>query len=160
MKVRDLVIVAAFVLGGVAVAYGGDVMKALRDWKYTSPLCLRVEEAWANATGATLTQLQVELASKQRQLAVIEEEVRSLRQSLDGAVKDVGDAHMHIAKLVTDIEHLERIRETQSGELNHCRQLIDAQEAVVKETNWRYQQLASRVRELGQEGAVSVLVRE
>jgi chromosome segregation ATPase len=102
----------------------------------------------------------VELASKQRQLAVSEEEVRSLRQSLDGAVKDVGDAHMHIARLVTDIEHLERIRETQSGELNHCRQLINAQEAVVKETNWRYQQLASRVRELGQEGAVSVLVRE
>lgn len=160
MKVRPLLLVSAFVLGDVAVSYLGDAIEALREYKYTSPLCVVVETAWADATGASRTRLEAELAQRHRRLVQLEQEKLRLEESLDVQIQELGRADAHIAKLVSELDHSERVRDTMSGELNHCRQLIDSQEAMVRETNWRYSQLTQRIRELGDGGALSVLVRE
>jgi chromosome segregation ATPase len=157
MKVRDLLILAAFVLGGIAVAYGPGAVQVLRQWEYTSPLCIRAERAWADATGASRAQLEAELARVEVRMEGQKEALSRLRESLHLAIEELGRSDAHVAKLADDLAHSERVRDTQDGELAHCRQLIEAQEAVVRETNWRYQQLANRVRALGDEGAVSVL---
>lgn len=160
MKVRDLIVVSAFVLGVVATARCGDVLRALREYEFTSPLYVAAETAWADACGASRTKLEAELATQRQRLVAAEQEKSKLRESLELQIEELGRADAHVGRLVSDLEHSERVRETQAGELEHCRQLIDAQEAVVRETNWRYQMLARRLRELGQEGVVSVLVKE
>ncbi len=157
MKVRDLLIVGAFVLGGIAVAYGPGAIQVLRQWEYTSPLCIRAERAWADATGSSRTQLEAELVRVEVRMAGQKEAMSKLREGLQLAIDELGRSDAHVAKLADDLAHSERVRDTQSAELAHCRELIDAHEAVVRETNWRYQQLATKVRELGQEGAVSVI---
>lgn len=149
MKVRDLLIVGAFVLGGVAVAYWGDALKALQSWQYTSPLCIRVEEAIADLNGATRSKLKAEL-----------EKQAALRQALELSIQEVGEADQHIAKLADALAHSERVRDTQEQQLAHQQQLIGSHEAVARETNYRYQALVARIRELGRDDAIAGLVKE
>lgn len=161
MKVRNLsVAAAAFVLGGVAVAYCGDAIKALQRWEYTSPLCVRVEEAWADVTGASKARLANEVAMLEGRLETAAAVHDRLREALDLSIQEVGEADAHIAKLASDLEHSERVRDTQNSQLEHCRQLLASQESVVRETNYRYQALVSRIRDLGRDDALAGLVRE
>lgn len=160
MKVRDLFVVSAFVLGGLAVAYSSDVLEALRAWKYSSPLCIRIEEALADASGKSKVRLKEEIARLEGLLEIEVAAKEQLRESLELSVQELGECDLHIAKLASDLEHSERVRGTQSSELAHCRQLIDAQESVVRETNYRYQALVRRVRDLGRDDALGGLARE
>jgi hypothetical protein len=153
MKVRDLVIVAAFALGLLTMRYSNDAYAVLRNWLYISPFCVAAESTWADVTGATRVKLEAALAEASQRSENLENELAHMGRLLE---KETALA----VRLQREYEHSQQVRETQSGELAHCRELIEAQEAVVRETNWRYQQLTSRLRELGQEGAVSVLVKE
>ena len=160
MRLRNLVTVVAFVLGGLSVAYCDDVIGLLRTWQYTNPFCVAAEAALADATCATRVQLEEELATQRRRLASAGQRQIETNKDLESAAAELGAAEAHVARLLSVLDVCEQVRKTQSGELAQCRQLIDAQEAVVRETNWRYTALANRLRELGQEGVVSVLVKE
>lgn len=154
MKVRDLFLVAAFVLGCVAVSYWGDAMKALRQYEYTSPLCRFAETAWADATGASRVKLEAELSA----LTAEHASSTAAREFQEGIIDE--QASM-IERLQSELDLSNQVRATMSGELAHCRQLIDSQEAVVKEVNWRYGQLTRRIQELGRDDTLSGgLVRE
>jgi chromosome segregation ATPase len=160
MKVRDLLIVGAFVLGGAVVAYWGDAIKALRTWHYTAPLCVQVEEAWADATGASKAKLANEIAMLEGRLEAARDVKGQLREALNLSIQEVGEADAHVAKLADALAHSERVRDTQEQQLSHQGQLLSSQESVIRETNHRYQALVSRIRDLGRDDALAGLVRE
>lgn len=160
MKVRDLFLVAAFVLGCVAVSYWGDAIKALREYEYTSPLCVVVETAWADASGSSRTRLEAELVQHRKKISQLESEQARFDDALAFREEIIGEQNSQIERLKAELDIAGQVQATMSGELAHCRQLIDSQEAVVKEVNWRYGQLTRRIQELGRDDSLSGLVRE
>ena len=152
MKVRGLFLVAAFVLGGLAVAYWGDAIDWLREYEHTSPLCKFAETAWADASGASRAWLEAELATQK-------DMTRRVLEERDTAILELATSEARADMLATEVLHLTHVREALSEQLDDASKLLAAHQSLVKETNWRYEDLVRRVRALGS-GSIPNLVAE
>lgn len=130
-KVRDLLIVAAMVLGGSAVYYRSEILK------YFEPAIVPVE-------------YYVDAPQRER-------EMKAEIEALEGRVQDlVDEMAARLAKHATELSHQEQLMKAAGDVIQSQEAEITMLRAAGEATRLRYLNLCTRLRELGADEDVTI----